>query len=398
MPIESIKQSVIKVYGEESQTRTISLNNIVDAESILKRILQKFNINEDVENYSLFATMSDTGEIEICKNSDRPERERLTLRKKHLPMSFEQSKKQKKDLERFFGEKPPSNPQVGISQKKLKNFFGQRPPSELIQLNLTEYFPGHNSEELERSVARSSIYRRVSRVSAASRFSVQRSNDDRSNTATASNYNSDRSSTILAPSVNSSTAIQEEQEEEVDFHDFDYEDEEYVMSDPEDGMGSFGSVYLGLNAFTGEFMAVKQVELPTANSSNNERKKSMLDALQREIALLEELHHENIVQYLGKSSQLDEGTGTFNIFLEYVPGGSVASMLNLFGPLEENLIRSYVRQILQGLNYLHEKDIIHRDIKGANILVDNKGIIKISDFGKLRLYHVIYGQKKLLYE
>ncbi|CAG8851219.1 33658_t:CDS:2, partial [Racocetra persica] len=103
--------SVIKVYGEESQTRTISLNNIVDAESILKRILQKFNINEDVENYSLFATMSDTGEtrsltdeelVEICNNSDRPERERLTLRKKHLPMSFEQSKKQKKDLERFF--------------------------------------------------------------------------------------------------------------------------------------------------------------------------------------------------------------------------------------------------------------------------------------------------------
>ncbi|CAG8793551.1 3571_t:CDS:2, partial [Cetraspora pellucida] len=134
----------------------------------------------DVENYSLFATLCDTGEtrsltdeeiVEICKNSDRPERERLTLRKKHLPMSFDQSKKQKKDLEKFFGEKPPSNPQVGISQKKLRDFFGQRPPSELIQLNLTEYFPGHNSEELERSVARSSIYRRVSRVSAASKFS-----------------------------------------------------------------------------------------------------------------------------------------------------------------------------------------------------------------------------------
>ena len=56
-------------------------------------------------------------------------------------------------------------------------------------------------------------------------------------------------------------------------------------------------------------------------------------------------------------------------------------MLRNYGPQEETLVRSFVRQILTGLNYLHERDIIHRDIKGANILVDNKGGIKISDFG-----------------
>src|SRR5271163_2823709 len=70
-----------------------------------------------------------------------------------------------------------------------------------------------------------------------------------------------------------------------------------------------------------------------------------------------------------------------NIFLEYVPGGSVVQLLTQYGPFEEPLVRNFVRQILAGLIYLHGRDIIHRDIKGANVLVDNKGVIKISDFG-----------------
>jgi mitogen-activated protein kinase kinase kinase len=59
----------------------------------------------------------------------------------------------------------------------------------------------------------------------------------------------------------------------------------------------------------------------------------------------------------------------------------VVQLLTQYGPFEEPLVRNFVRQILCGLNYLHERDIIHRDIKGANVLVDNKGVIKISDFG-----------------
>ncbi|CAM1502905.1 Fc.00g076810.m01.CDS01 [Cosmosporella sp. VM-42] len=158
------------------------------------------------------------------------------------------------------------------------------------------------------------------------------------------------------------------------------------------GQGSFGSVYLALHAVTGELLAVKQVETPApgANSQNDTRKKSMIEALKREISLLRDLRHPNIVQYLGCSSSSDY----LNIFLEYVPGGSVQTMLNSYGALPEPLVRSFVRQILTGLSYLHNRDIIHRDIKGANILVDNKGTIKISDFGiskKLEATNILSG-------
>jgi mitogen-activated protein kinase kinase kinase len=145
------------------------------------------------------------------------------------------------------------------------------------------------------------------------------------------------------------------------------------------GQGSFGSVYLALHAVTGELMAVKQVEVPSPSGTSqmDHRKTNMVEALKHEIGLLRDLKHENIVQYLGSNS--DEHH--LNIFLEYVPGGSVATMLVNYGPLGESLIQNFVRQILQGLSYLHSRDIIHRDIKGANILVDNKGSVKISDFG-----------------
>ncbi|KAI0322221.1 hypothetical protein OF83DRAFT_905882 [Amylostereum chailletii] len=184
----------------------------------------------------------------------------------------------------------------------------------------------------------------------------------------------------------------DEEEEEEDEEDEDEEEEEEEEEDGTGkaiasggikwikgaliGSGSFGKVYLGMDASNGLLMAVKQVEVPSA-SMNNERKKSMIDALEREIELLKDLEHEHIVQYLYSSSDEEH----FNIFLEYVPGGSVTALLRNYGAFEEPLVRTFVRQILEGLDYVHERGIVHRDIKGANVLVDNKGGIKISDFG-----------------
>ena len=118
------------------------------------------------------------------------------------------------------------------------------------------------------------------------------------------------------------------------------------------GQGSFGSVYLALHAVTGELMAVKQVEMPSSSGSQLDAKKNnMIEALKHEISLLRDLKHPHIVQYLGSNSDDTH----LNIFLEYVPGGSVATMLVNYGPLGEGLISNFVRQILIGLAYLHRQ-------------------------------------------
>jgi mitogen-activated protein kinase kinase kinase ANP1 len=67
--------------------------------------------------------------------------------------------------------------------------------------------------------------------------------------------------------------------------------------------------------------------------------------------------------------------------MEYIPGGCLSSLVKKFGPLNESVVRSYTEQILQGLAYLHSHNIVHRDLKGANILVDANGGCKLADFG-----------------
>nr|XP_010932081.1 mitogen-activated protein kinase kinase kinase NPK1 [Elaeis guineensis]XP_010932082.1 mitogen-activated protein kinase kinase kinase NPK1 [Elaeis guineensis]XP_019708706.1 mitogen-activated protein kinase kinase kinase NPK1 [Elaeis guineensis] len=141
------------------------------------------------------------------------------------------------------------------------------------------------------------------------------------------------------------------------------------------GCGAFGHVYMGMND-SGELLAVKQVSIGTSNASK-EKAQAHIRELEEEVKLLKNLSHPNIVRYLGTVREED----TLNIFLEFVPGGSISSLLGKFGSFPESVIRTYTKQLLQGLEYLHRNGIIHRDIKGANILVDNKGCIKLADFG-----------------
>ncbi|KAG5044298.1 hypothetical protein JHK87_008213 [Glycine soja] len=142
------------------------------------------------------------------------------------------------------------------------------------------------------------------------------------------------------------------------------------------GCGAFGQVYVGMNLDSGELLAVKQV-LIAASNATKEKAQAHIKELEEEVKLLKDLSHPNIVRYLGTVREED----TLNILLEFVPGGSISSLLGKFGAFPEAVIRTYTKQLLLGLEYLHKNGIMHRDIKGANILVDNKGCIKLADFG-----------------
>lgn len=141
------------------------------------------------------------------------------------------------------------------------------------------------------------------------------------------------------------------------------------------GSGSFGKVFLCYDVESGREYAVKQVQVISRNSQHASRE---VKALREEINFLRQnIVHPHIVQYYGFH---DDGID-LSILMEYMPGGSVESQIKQYGPLTERNTASYARQVLEGLEYLHKKSIVHRDIKGANILRDHDGNVKLSDFG-----------------
>lgn len=154
------------------------------------------------------------------------------------------------------------------------------------------------------------------------------------------------------------------------------------------GKGTYGRVYLGMNATTGEFLAVKQVEVNAkAAGGDKDKMKEMVAALDQEIDTMQHLDHVNIVQYLG----CERKEMSISIFLEYISGGSVGSCLRKHGKFEETVVSSLTRQTLDGLAYLHREGILHRDLKADNILLDLDGTCKISDFGISKKTDNIYG-------
>lgn len=137
------------------------------------------------------------------------------------------------------------------------------------------------------------------------------------------------------------------------------------------GKGHFGTVFRALDLMSGKTVAVKQINLKDA-------RKADIEDMMQEASLLSSLTHDNIVKYEGFIQTQDY----VNIVLEYVENGSLLHTLKHFGhALPEHLVASYCHDILQGLAYLHQQDVVHCDLKAANILTTKAGDVKLSDFG-----------------
>jgi serine/threonine protein kinase len=154
-----------------------------------------------------------------------------------------------------------------------------------------------------------------------------------------------------AGGANGIDAATEQQEEELEVPEvpFSWTKGELI------GIGAFGRVYTALNNETGELVAVKQVPFAKDEALQG-RVSEHIRALEAEVDVLKTLKHENIVRYLGT----ERTTDALHIFLEYVPGGSIASLLTRFGAFPEPVIRAYTAQLLRGLEYLHARGIMHR--------------------------------------
>ncbi|GAN10974.1 conserved hypothetical protein [Mucor ambiguus] len=132
------------------------------------------------------------------------------------------------------------------------------------------------------------------------------------------------------------------------------------------GKGQFGEVFGGLNMDTGEYVAIKRIK----------RNQMECDDM-NEVGVLKHLNSEHIVRYKGFCKDKEY----MNIILEYVEMGSLHNNIKAFGKFPEKLAASYTYKILSGLHYLHSQDVIHCDLKAANILITKTGGLKLTDFG-----------------
>ncbi|KAK6292781.1 hypothetical protein J4Q44_G00362820 [Coregonus suidteri] len=152
------------------------------------------------------------------------------------------------------------------------------------------------------------------------------------------------------------------------------------------GEGTYGQVYKAKDKDTAEMVALKKVRL------DNEKEGFPITAI-REIKILRQLNHKSIINMkeivTDKEDALDfkNDKGAFYLVFEYMDHDLMGLLESGLVHFNESHIKSFMRQLLEGLHYCHKKNFLHRDIKCSNILLNNKGQIKLADFGLARLYN-----------
>ncbi|KAK9885797.1 hypothetical protein WA026_013666 [Henosepilachna vigintioctopunctata] len=134
------------------------------------------------------------------------------------------------------------------------------------------------------------------------------------------------------------------------------------------GSGTYGDVYKAKRLLTNDLAAIKVIKLEPGDD---------FAVIQQEILMMRDCRHPNIIAYYGSYLRRDK----LWICMEYCGGGSLQDIYHITGPLTENQIAYMCRETLLGLSYLHGMGKMHRDIKGANILLTESGDVKLADFG-----------------
>ena len=160
------------------------------------------------------------------------------------------------------------------------------------------------------------------------------------------------------------------------------------------GSGASGKVYKAIDSKTNKKLAIKMIPISFEKLNElKEGKESETNLIEREVNVMRELKHENIVAFYGYQRSIKYRTVC--ILMEYVKGNSIDILYKHNGRFTETMIRIYTKQMLSALCYAHKKKIIHRDIKGKNILVTNNGIVKLADFGSSKLTDSTTGKNSI---
>jgi beta-lactam-binding protein with PASTA domain/predicted Ser/Thr protein kinase len=140
------------------------------------------------------------------------------------------------------------------------------------------------------------------------------------------------------------------------------------------GSGGMADVYLADDRVLGRQVALK---ILSARYAHDEQ---FVERFRREASSAASLNHPNIVQIYDRG----EAEGTYYIAMEYLEGRSLKEIILKYAPLSPDLLVSVSVQILEALRFAHRRDVIHRDIKPQNIIIDNEGRVKVTDFGIAR--------------
>ena len=163
-----------------------------------------------------------------------------------------------------------------------------------------------------------------------------------------------------------------------------------IPSNPEDlftllypiGQGAFGQVYKAIHNSTKEIYAIKIIDYSKNNNSENNLVINYnYNSIQQETSLMKQVNQSNyILKYYG--SYFSRKSNTLWLILEYCASGSAIDlMLSMDRTLSELEVSTIMQMILKGLEIIHKRNLIHRDIKGANILLSEDGYAKLADFG-----------------